>query len=132
MSEVTLKELKKFKITLLVLPIIPCVILWYKHYITAAITIIAVCWLILFLMLSVNLFGINIDRSVYKLVKKILAFLGSILSGLALIFVWFCTILPTGIIAKCVKRDRLRLNKSSKSSYWKDVVEKEPSYENQY
>ena len=132
MGEVTLKELKRFKITLLVLPIIPCAILWYKHYVTLAFTIIAVCWLILFLMLSVNLFGINIDKSVYKFVKKILAFSGSILSGLALIFVWFCTIMPTGIIAKFVKRDRLLLSKNNKNSYWKNVVAKEPTYENQY
>lgn len=132
MSGISAKELKKFKITLLVLPVIPCAILWYRHYIIAAISIITVCWAILFLLLSVNLFGINIDKPVYSFVKKVLAFIGSMLSCIALIFVWFCTILPTGIIAKCVKRDRLCLNKSNKNSYWKDVVEKEPSYENQY
>lgn len=126
------KDLKKFKITLLLLPIIPCAILFYKQHYTISWIILGFCWGMLFFMLSVSLLGKNIDKFVYVFVHKILSFIGIILSSFALIFVWICTIFPTGIIAKLVKRDRLILDKKQNNSYWKDVQDKEPTYENQY
>lgn len=128
----TKKELSRFKITLLFLPIIPCGILIYKHHIFAAELFAAICWVLLLLMLIPNIFGKNIDKYVYIFVHKILEIIGNLLAVIALVFTWFCTVFPTGLIAKIVKRDRLRLNPPKSNSFWIDVKEKEPSYENQY
>lgn len=126
------KELFKFKITLLLIPIIPAVILWYKGYIRFATVFASICWGILLGLLIFNLFGRNIDEPVYKLIKKLLKYAGIILSAAALVFTWIFTVFPTGIISQMSKRDRLGLKKTDNKSYWKDVEEKEPSYENQY
>ena len=126
------KEVFKFKITLLLMPIIPAVILWYKSHIQLAIAFTSILWGILAGLAVFNLLGRNIDEPVYKTVKKILKYIGAILSSTALIFTWFFAIFPTGIIALLSKRDRLNLKSANEKTYWKDFKEKEPSYENQY
>lgn len=129
----SLSELKKFKITLLFLPIIPDIILFFKGHLNIAIIFTIILWGTLFVLLSANLLGKNIDKHVYKFVKILLKCIGAILSSIALIITWFFTILPVGIIAKFVKRDRLRLQEhKQKKTYWIDYVQKEQTYENQY
>ena len=126
------KELIKFKITLLLMPVIPALILWYKNHIQLAIGFTSICWGILLSLLIFSLSGKNIDEPVYKFIKKILKFAGMILSASALIFIWLFAVFPTGIISLFSKRDRLNLKFTEEKSYWKDAEEKEPSYENQY
>ena len=126
------KELFKFKIILILLPIIPSVILYYKNHPQIAIAFCSICWGIFLGLLIFRVFGRNIDEPVYQIIKKILKYAGIILSTSALVFTWIFTVFPTGVIALITKRDRLNLNKTEKQSYWKDTEEKEPSYENQY
>lgn len=126
------KELFKFKITLFLLPIIPSAILWYKNHLQIAVAVISVCWGILLGLLLFNLFRFNIDKPVYLFIKKLLKYMGIVLSAVALVFSWLFTVLPTGIISLLFKRDRLNLKKTCKATYWKDFKETEPSYENQY
>lgn len=128
----TPKDLQKFKLTLLLFPIIPCIIFYFKNKLVIGLSVVAVCWFFLALMIIFSLVKKNSDKYIYFLIHAILKFLGTILAGIALIITWFCTILPTGIIAKMVKRDRLMLNKTKTESYWKDVPTKEATYENQY
>lgn len=126
------KDLRKFKITLLFFPIIPSLILYFKNYVTAALLLVEICWAILLTLFVARLFGKNIDKFMYKIVRLILKFLGLVISSAALVFTWFCTILPTAIIAKIKGRDRLLLKKNNTKSYWKDAKKSEPTYENQY
>lgn len=126
------KELFKFKITLFLLPIIPAVILYYKHHYHIACGFVSVCWGLLFTLLICNLFRFNIDKPVYKFLKKCLKCIGIVISVAALLVTWILAIFPTGIIAIISKRDRLSLKKQDTNSYWKDVKEVQPSYENQY
>lgn len=128
----TSKDLRKFKITLLLFPIIPSLILYFKNYLTAALLFVEICWAILLTLFVARLFGKNIDKFVYKIVRLILQFFGLVISSAALVFTWFCTILPTAIIAKIKGRDRLLLKKTNTKSYWKDAKKSEPTYENQY
>lgn len=128
----TSKDLRKFKITLLLFPIIPSLILYFKNYLTAALLFVEICWAILLTLFVARLFGKNIDKFVYKIVRLILQFFGFVISSVALVFTWFCTILPTAIIAKIKGRDRLLLKRTNKKSYWKDAKKSEPTYENQY
>lgn len=126
------KDLKQFKIMLLVLPVVPDIIFYFKGHLNVAIVFTAVLWGLLFFLLVTNLIGFNIDKPVYKAVKFLLKTAGIILSSIALVITWFLAVLPMGILAKIVKRDRLKLNKPKGNSYWVDYVEKEPTYENQY
>ena len=126
------KELLKFKITLLLLPVIPATILYYKHHYNIVYLLLAVCWGLLFILLLTKFFGINADKPVYEFIKKCLKYLGIVLSVIALVITWVCAVFPTGIIALLAKRDRLSLKKQNTKSYWKDVKDVQPSYENQY
>ncbi len=128
----TVKDLRKFKITLLILPIIPSVILYYKNHVHLAMLFVEICWAILLTLLVARIFGKNIDKPIYHFIRIILKYLGVIISAIALTITWFCAILPTAIIAKIKKRDRLLLKKQSLKSYWKDAKPSEPTYENQY
>jgi len=126
------KDLFRFKITLLLLPVIPAIILWWKNHVQIAIVIAAVCWGLLALLLICNLIRMNIDKPVYCFIKTILKYIGIFLSGIALIFTWIFAVFPTGLLSILFKRDRLGLKQTDKNTYWKDVKETEPSYENQY
>ncbi len=132
MADPTRKDLNRFKITLLILPIIPCLILYFKNHIQAAGIVLSFCWIILLISIILNFIKKGTDKYIYNFIHKILKITGIILSTIALIFVWIFTIFPTGIIAKIVKRDRLSLQKKNKLSYWKDFDKKEVTYENQY
>lgn len=126
------KELLKFRITLFLLPVIPAVILYYKHHYNIAYGFVSVCWGLLFILSVLGLFGVKADKPVYELIKKCLKYLGIVLSVIALLITWVCAVFPTGIIALVAKRDRLSLKKQDTQSYWKDVKDVQPSYENQY
>lgn len=132
MTKYSEKDIKQFKLMLLILPIVPDIIFYFKGHINIAVVFTSVLWGLLFVLLVTNMIGFNIDRPVYKAVKFILKIAGIILSAIALIITWIFTVFPMGILAKMVKRDRLRLKKTNGTSYWVDYVEKEPTYENQY
>lgn len=128
----TVKDLRKFKITLLIFPIIPSVILYYKNHIHPAMLLVEICWAILLTLLVARVFGKNIDKPVYHFIRIILKYAGILISVIALTVTWFFAILPTAIVAKMKKRDRLMLNKQTAKSYWKKAKVSEPTYENQY
>lgn len=128
----TEKDLRQFKISLLLLPIIPAIILYFKHHYTIATILLIVFWSLLILTLLPRLIGKNADKFMYGFCRTILNFLGAIIAGIALIITWFCAILPTALLAKAMKRDRLSLQKQNVSTYWKEAKKSEPTYENQY
>ncbi|MCR5260679.1 MAG: hypothetical protein K6C94_02455 [Candidatus Gastranaerophilales bacterium] len=128
----TEKDLKQFKLILLLFPILPAIILCVKHHYVAAGIVIGVFWCILLITLIVSLVFKKFDRVMYKLCRLFLNFLGTIIAGIALIFTWVLTIFPTGLLARALKRDRLSLKKQDTASYWKPAKKSEPTYENQY
>ena len=128
----TIKDLRKFKLTLLILPVIPSVILYYKNHVHLAMLFFEICWVLLLTLFVARLFGKNIDKPIYHFVRIILKFLGMVISAIALTITWICAILPTAIVAKIKGRDRLVLKKKNVNSYWKDVKSSEQTYENQY
>lgn len=126
------KDLRQFKLSLLLLPIIPAIIFYVKHHHTIAAALIIVFWTVLAITLMPRVIGLNIDKFMYKICHKFLVFLGTIIAGIALIFTWLFAILPTALLAKAMKRDRLKLQKQNVSSYWQQAKKAEPTYENQY
>ncbi len=121
------EDLKKFKFSLLILPIIPSIIFYFKHHETVAIYLIAIFWCLLLIALIPKL-----DKFVYKFCKKFLSILGALIAGIALVFTWVFAIFPTALLAKVMKRDRLMLEKTDVDSYWKEAKPAEQTYENQY
>ena len=79
------EDLKKFKLSLLILPIIPSIIFYYKHHETVAIYFIAIFWCLLLIALIPKL-----DKFVYKFCKKFLNILGALIAGIALVVTWLC------------------------------------------
>lgn len=128
----TTKDLRKFKLTLLLFPVLPAIILYWKNHTDIALLLIEICWAILLTLFVARIFGKNIDKPIYHLIRLILKYAGIFISAIALTITWFCAILPTAIVAKIKGRDRLLINKTKVKSYWKDVKKSEPSYENQY
>jgi predicted membrane protein len=128
----TKKDIAKFKIALFLFPIIPSIILYYKHHYTLSIMIIVFCWAIFLTMITLSIFSKNSDKRIYKTIHIILKYLGIIISSIALFITWVFAIFPTAVCAKIQKRDRLGLTRRNTTSYWKKAKEDEKTYENQY
>ncbi len=123
-----INEHTKFAITLGLLPWIPSFIL-YKHlYAKAAIIILAV-----FLLLSLCCF---ISKSFAQEFKEKLSVIGGFLGKYTAIIIlaigYIIAVIPTGILMKAVKRDRLRLKKPNTATYWIDCNNTNTDYEYQF
>lgn len=90
---------------------------------------------ILVIFLSIAAICVIIPKAgffIHKTGSKIGNFLGKYLAIIALFIVYICAVLPTGILMKLVKRDRLRLKKSDIKSYWIKYDGQNSDYENQF
>ncbi len=123
-----IKEEKKFALTLFLLPWIPAFVL-YKR----GVDIWAVRILILFILLSL----ISFISSAFALkFKRILDTIGHFIGKYPAIIVlaigYIVAVMPTGLIMKLVKRDRLRLKKPQIQTYWKKYENNNTDYEYQF
>ena len=80
---------------------------------------------------TVSVIVAPLGEIIYNLISRVGKIIGNIISKTILIFVWFFAVLPTGVVMKIAKRDRLRLRKVEKQSYWIDNKE-EVNYEYQF
>lgn len=123
-----INELTKFAITLGLLPWIPAFLLYRHSY-----TDIGVKVLTVFLLLSLVCF---ISKSFAKKFKDILTaignFLGKYLAIIVLVIGYIVAVLPTGLLMKIVKRDRLKLHKPNTNTYWVDCDKQNTDYEYQF
>ena len=123
-----IKDSVKFAVTLGILPWIPAFIL-YKHSMIKA-GVWTVC---IFLLLSSACFLSEKFALKFKgLLTKIGEFLGRYLSIIVLTIGYIAAVLPTGLIMKLVKRDRLRLKKPQIQTYWKQYENSNSDYEYQF
>lgn len=123
-----INELTKFAITLCLLPWIPAFIL-YKH----SLENYAVAVLAVFLVLALICFvSKNFAQAFKSLLTKIGNFLGKYISIFVLALVYIIAVVPTGLLMKIVKRDRLRLKKQNVASYWKKFEADNSDYEYQF
>lgn len=123
------KDLKRFIQFIFLLPVIPSVILWLKGE-----KYIAYCLLICFFSLGIFCVISKIFAKNFKSIcDKILSFLGKYLSITALFTGYILAVIPTALVMKIVKRDRLRLRKTECSSYWTDEIPNpDKDYERQF
>lgn len=123
-----ISEAKKFAITLLLMPWIPAFIL-YKHNQQEVAYII----LGIFLFTSFVCFIVpKISILLKEFLTKIGKFLGKYIAIISLAIVYIVAVCPTGLIAKLVKRDRLRLKKQNLKTYWIDYKNENTDYEFQF
>lgn len=127
-STISKQKRKNLILMLAFVPLIPAFILLKKTGAFEALLLIFTCWSIALLCLISRLFS----TLTYEYGKTVLKTIGEILSKVALFITYVVAVIPTGIIMKLVKRDRLRLKKINTKSYWKDVESTEQSYENQF
>lgn len=121
-------KLTKFAITLCLLPWIPFYLLYgQKHYKIAIITVA------IFLTLSFLCF---VSKTFAKKLKKISDsighFIGKYLAIIVLSIGYIIAVIPTGLLMKIVKRDRLKLKKPEVKSYWIDYDQEKTNYEFQF
>lgn len=123
-----INELTKFAITLALLPWIPAFIL-YKHSLeNYAVAVLAVFLVLAFICLVFK----NFAQSFKTFLIKIGNFLGKYISIFILALVYIIAVVPTGLLMKIVKRDRLRLKKQNIASYWKKFEANNSDYEYQF
>ena len=68
----------------------------------------------------------------HKTGEKIGGWLGKQIARVILFIIYILSVIPTGMLMKIVKRDRLKLKKPDVSSYWVDNKEEEKDYEYQF
>lgn len=123
-----INELTKFAITLALLPWIPAFILYKHSYSDYALVILAI-----FLCLSFLCFiSKNFAQFFKSNLEKIGTFLGKYLAIIVLAIGYIVAVVPTGLLMKLVKRDRLKLKKHNTGSYWKDHDNTNSDYEYQF
>ena len=121
-------EYKKLAITLTLLPLIPTVILYRHSLLKVAVIVLAVFWLLAILCFVSKSFSVKLK----KLLDKIGSFSGKYIAIVVLAIGYLVAVLPTGVLMKIVKRDRLRLKKPNVETYWLDNENKNTDYEYQF
>lgn len=71
-------------------------------------------------------------KIIYKTAGKTGEFIGKYLAIAVLTIVYVIAVIPTGVLMKIVKRDRLRLKKPNLSSYWINYEKSNTDYEYQF
>lgn len=123
-----MNEYRKFALALGLLPWIPAFILHKHNLDTIAIEVLCV-----FIGLSVLSFMfIGFAKILKHTLDKIGAFLGKYLAIIVLVIGYIVAVIPTGMLMKIVKRDRLKLKKPNVKSYWLDYENRSTDYEYQF
>lgn len=123
-----INELTKFAITLGLLPWIPAFILCKHSLENYAVAVLAVFLLLAFVCFVSKKFAQCLKTSFAKIGN----FLGKYISIFVLALVYIIAVVPTGLLMKIVKRDRLRLRKQNTTSYWKKFEANNSDYEYQF
>lgn len=122
------EEAKKLKLMLTFVPIIPALMLIKHSHLKAAIIIVSISWILAIL----SFFSKKCADFIYVKGKKLLKTLGDFFAVIVLFIIYVFAVLPTGIIMKITKRDRLKLEKQNVETYWKDIKKEEPNHEYQF
>lgn len=124
----TKKEKRELFLGLFIIPVLPSLLLWQKVDMNYLIAFFFISWSFLLISFFSQKFAVFIFSNAKKLAKKV----GEIFSVIALIFVYFIAIFPTGLLIKLVGRDRLVLKKPNSNTYWKKVEHFSENYESQF
>lgn len=123
-----LKESKKFALTMGLLPWIPAFILYKKGFSPIAVKIIVTFMILSLISFVSERFALGLKR----IADRIGSFLGKYLAIIVLILGYIFAVIPTGLLMKLVKRDRLILKKPKVNTYWKQCENKTTDYEYQF
>ena len=123
-----IKENIKVAIMCTIMPVAIGFLLYRHSHIKSAI-IVLICFLsVAFLSLILPKFG----NKVHEYGKKAGSFIGKYIAIVILFAGYILAVIPTGLLMKLVKRDRLRLKKPDIGSYWVDNKDDKKDYELQF
>ena len=123
-----IKENIKLALAFTIIPI-PLMYLLYRHNLYTAGNIQL---RILHILAILSIIWAKFGNFLYDSLRKIGQFLGKYLAIIALFFVYIFAVLPTGLLMKAVKRDRLRLKRPDINTYWVKYENKDSDYEYQF
>ena len=123
-----IKEEKKFALTLFLLPWIPAFILYKRGFDIWALRVLVFFVLLSLISFICSGFALKLKR----ILDTIGSFLGKYLAIIVLAIGYIVAVMPTGLIMKLVKRDRLRLKKMQIQTYWKQYENNNTDYEYQF
>ena len=123
-----IKENVKVAIMCTIMPVAIGFLLYRHSHIKSAIAVLVCFLMIAFLSLIIPKFG----NKVQEYGKKVGSFIGKYIAIVILFFGYILAVIPTGLLMKLVKRDRLRLKKSDIETYWVDNKDKNSDYELQF
>ena len=122
------KSIDVFLLSFFVLPILPAYFLYAKNHTVFALMLISSFW---FLGVICLVFP-RLRNFLKKLIDKIFSALGRAVTFFMLSIGYIFVVIPTCILMKAVKRDRLRVSKQNCASYWIDSDNNTPDYERQF
>jgi predicted membrane protein len=110
------------------MPIIPTLIFYKRGYCEFSVIFISLFYILGF----INLISKNFRNIFFNVLSKIFTFLGSYVSKLVLYLGYIFVVIPTALLMKITKRDRLKIKKQTVSSYWINIENAEEDYERQF
>jgi amino acid permease len=123
-----IKDNIKVSIMCTIMPIAIGYMLYRHHHYRSAVIVLAVMLSIAFLSLIIPKFG----NFIHSLGKKIGSFIGKYIAIIILFIGYLVAVIPTGLLMKLVRRDRLRLKKPDTTPYWIDDGNTSKDYELQF
>ena len=122
------RDLKIFVFSLFLIPLIPSFILHKKGFVNYGYIVLVLFWL----AGITCVYNKNFAHNFKTFLDKILGLFGKYLAIIILFFGYIFVVIPTSLIMKITKRDRLRLSKQNTFSYWVDVNNTQADYERQF
>ena len=123
-----IKDNIKVAIMCTIMPIAIGFLLYRHNHIRSAIYLVSIFLLIAVLSLFIPKFG----TLIHSTGKKIGSFIGRYIAIIILFIGYIVAVIPTGLLMKIVKRDRLRLKRPNINSYWKNNENNNTDYELQF
>ena len=123
-----IKENIKVAIMCTIMPVAIGFLLYRHSHIRSAIAVVCIFFTVAFLSLIIPKFG----NFVHKKGKELGCFLGKYIAIIILFIGYIIAVIPTGLLMKAVKRDRLRLKKPDLKTYWINNETTTKDYELQY
>ena len=122
------KNIDIFLLSLFIFPVIPAYLLYTKNNIFYSLILVLSFW---FLGI-ICLISPKLKKILKQITDKILCILGKFITTVLLSIGYVFVVVPTFILMKIAKRDRLKITKQNCLSYWIDTEDVASDYERQF
>ena len=123
-----INENVKVSIMCTIMPLAIGYMLYRHHHYRSAVIVLAVLLSTAFISLIIP----KIGKFIYNIGKKTGSFIGKYIAIIILFIGYIIAVIPTGLLMKLVRRDRLKLRKPDSPTYWIDNENISKDYELQF